>query len=125
MWINYNVNPISARVEDCAIRAVSVALDVSWDDAFDMIADNAKAMGSVMHNDAAWGSVLRQHGFERAIIPNTCPDCYTVRDFCKDHPKGRYVVGTGNHAVAVINGNYVDTFDSGNEVGVYFWREAY
>lgn len=125
MWINYNVNPISARVEDCAIRAVSVALDVSWDDAFDMIADNAKAMGSVMHNDAAWGSVLRQHGFERAIIPNTCPDCYTVRDFCAEHPKGRFVLGTGSHAVAVINGNYVDTWDSGNEIPVYYWVEVY
>lgn len=125
MWIEYNVNPISARVEDCAIRAVSVALDVSWDDAFDMIADNAKAMGSVMHNDAAWGSVLRQHGFERAIIPNTCPDCYTVRDFCVEHPKGRFVLGTGSHAVAVINGNYVDTWDSGNEIPVYYWVEVY
>lgn len=125
MWIDYNVNPISARVEDCAIRAVSVALDIPWDDAFDLIAYNAKAMGTVMHSDAAWGSVLRQHGFERAIIPNTCPDCYTIRDFCKDHPKGRYVVGTGTHAVAVVNGNYVDTFDSGNEIGVYFWREVY
>lgn len=125
MWIDYNVNPISARVEDCAIRAVSVALDVSWDDAFDMIADNAKAMGSVMHNDAAWGSVLRQHGFERAIIPNTCPDCYTVRDFCAEHPKGRFVLGTGSHAVAVINGNYVDTWDSGNEIPVYYWVEVY
>lgn len=125
MWIEYNVNPISARVEDCAIRAVSVALDVSWDDAFDMIADNAKSMGSVMHNDAAWGSVLRQHGFERAIIPNTCPDCYTVRDFCAEHPKGRFVLGTGSHAVAVINGNYVDTWDSGNEIPVYYWVEVY
>lgn len=125
MWIDYNVNPVSARVEDCAIRAVSVALDIPWDDAFDLIAYNAKAMGTVMHSDAAWGSVLRQHGFERDIIPNTCPNCYTIWDFCKDHPKGRYVLGTGSHAVAVVNGNYVDTWDSGNEIPVYFWKEAY
>ena len=29
MWIEYNANPVSNRVEDCAIRAVSVALGIS------------------------------------------------------------------------------------------------
>lgn len=124
MWIEYNANPISNRVEDCAIRAVSVALDVPWDEAFDMIAHMAKAMGNVMHNNAVFGSVLRQHGFYRAVIPNTCPDCYTIKDFCIDYPQGVYVVGTGSHVVAVVNGNYIDTWDSGNEIPVYFWKEA-
>ena len=123
MWIEYNVNPISNRVEDCAIRAISVALNISWDDAFDLIAHNAKQMGSVMHSNVVFGSVLRQHGFTRRIIPDTCPDCYTIKDFCIDHPKGTYVVGTGSHVVAVIDGNYIDTWDSGNEIPIYYWKE--
>ena len=123
MWIEYNANPVSSRVEDCAIRAVSTALDISWDEAFDLIAHNAKQMGSVMHNNAAFGSVLRQHGFVREVIPNTCPDCYTIKDFCIDHPRGVFVVGTGSHVVAVIDGNYIDTWDSGNEIPVYYWKE--
>lgn len=122
MWIDYNVNPISNRVEDCGIRAVAVALDISWDDAFDKIAYNAKMMGTVMHSNAAIGSVLRQYGYKRAIIPNTCPDCYTVKDFCKDHPYGTYVVGTGSHVVAVRDGNYIDSWDSGNEIPIFFWE---
>jgi len=124
MWIEYNANPVSNRVEDCAIRAVSVALDIPWDDAFDLIANNAKQMGSVMHSNAVFGSVLRQQGYYRRVIPNTCPDCYTIKDFCIDHPTGRFVVGTGSHVVAVINGNYVDTWDSGNEIPVYYWEEG-
>ena len=122
MWIKYNANPISNRVEDCAIRAVAVALDISWDDAFDLIAHNAKAMGSVMHQDAVFGSVLRQHGFKRYIIPNTCPDCYTISDFEREHPKGVYVLGTGSHVVTVIDGNHIDTWDSGSESPIYYWR---
>ena len=123
MWIKYNANPVANRTEDCAIRAVAVALDISWDDAFDLIAHAAKAMGAVMHQNAAFGAVLRQHGFRRYIIPNHCPDCYSIEDFCKDHPVGKFVVGTDSHVVAVINGDYIDTFNSGAEIAIYYWED--
>lgn len=123
MWIKYNPNPISNNVEDCSVRAVSVALDISWDDAFDLIAKNAKQMGVMMHNNNAWGSVLRQHGFNRAVIPNTCPDCYTAEDFAREHPNGIYVLGFGTHTAAVVDGNLIDTWDSSLESPFYYWYE--
>lgn len=121
MLILYNPNPISNNVEDCAVRAVSVALDISWDEAFDMITKNAKQMGVMPHNNAAWGSVLRQHGFYRAIIPNSCPDCYTAEDFTIEHPEGVYVLGFGGHTAAVVDGNLIDTWDSSFEIPQYYW----
>ena len=51
-----------------------------------------------------WGSYLRDIGYKRYIIPNTCPDCYTVRDFCIEHAHGRYILATGSHVVAVVDG---------------------
>lgn len=124
MWIKYNANPVANRVEDCAIRAVAVAMDIPWDDAFDLIADSAKAMGGVMHLNAAFGAVLRQNGFRRYIIPNHCPDCYSIKDFCRDHPEGTFVVGTDSHVVAVINGNYIDSFNSGDLIAIYYWEDT-
>lgn len=123
MWIKYNANPVANRIEDCAIRAVAVALGISWDEAFDLIADSAKKMGAVMHLNAAFGAVLRKNGFRRYIIPNSCPDCYTVRDFCQDHPEGTYVVGTDSHVVACIDGRYIDSFDSGDLIAIYYWED--
>lgn len=123
MWIKYNANPVANRVEDCAIRAVAVALDISWEYAFDLIAKNAKEMGNVMHSNAVFGSVLRQHGFKRFIVPNSCPDCYSLIDFCMDNPEGVYVVGLDSHVVAVVDGNYIDTWDSGKEIPIYYWKE--
>lgn len=118
----FNPNPVAAREEDCAVRAVSAALGISWDEAFDLIAHNAKQMGAMMHRDAAWGSVLRQHGFKRAIIPNSCPDCYTAEDFCIDNPNGTYVLGFGTHTAAVVDGGVLlDTWDSSDEVPIYVW----
>ena len=117
----YNANPVANRTRDCAIRAVAVALDVDWDTAFDLIAHNAKQMGETMDADAAWGSVLRQHGFGRAVIPNTCPDCFTARDFCIDNPRGVYVLGFGNHVATVIDGVLIDSWDSSNGIPQYYW----
>ena len=121
MWKFFNPNPVAAREEDCAVRAVSAALGISWDEAFDLIARNAKQMGAMMHRDAAWGSVLRQHGFFRAIIPNTCPDCYTAEDFCQDNPEGVFVLGFGTHTAAVVDGVLLDTWRSSDETPIYVW----
>ena len=121
MWRYFNPNPVAAREEDCAIRAVCAALGISWDEAFDMIAHNAKQMGAMMHNNAAWGSVLRQHGFTKRIIPNTCPECYDAGDFCMDHPRGVFVLGFDRHTATVRDGVLLDTFDSLDEIPIFYW----
>jgi len=121
MFRYYNPNPASARVGDCSIRAVAKALNIDWEKAYTLIAANGYQMGDVPSSNNVWGSVLRQHNFYREVIPNTCPDCYSVRQFCLDHPIGIYVLGTHNHVVTVVDGDYYDTWDSGDEIPVYFW----
>ena len=121
-WVSWNPNPVNARVGDCAQRAIAAALGVNWDTASDLIYDMAKAMGTTTHDDAAWGAVLRRFGFTREVIPNTCPDCYTVRDFCEDHPRGVYVLKMSGHVATVIDGHVYDTWDSSGEIPTYYWH---
>ena len=121
MWVKFNNNPMSRTVGDCAVRAVSLALGVDWEEAYNLIADAGFAMGDMPSSDSVWGAVLRQHGFYREAIPNSCPDCYTVEDFVKDFPRGVYVLGFGGHVATVIDGDLYDSWDSSNEVPVYFW----
>lgn len=121
MWINENLNPISARVGDCAVRAIAKALGVDWEKAYTMLAVNGFAMADLPNANNVIASVLRQNGFRREIIPNECPDCYTIADFCHDNPHGTYVLGTGTHVVAVIDGNYYDVWDCGDEIPAYAW----
>lgn len=123
-YIFYNPNPIANNTTDCATRAIAKALNTTWDEAHIMIFLNSLNMGEVMQADAAWGSVLRQNGFHREIIPNTCPDCYTVEDFCIDHPKGIYVLGFGNHTATVVDGNLYDSWDSSKLIPMYFWTKG-
>lgn len=123
MWIKYNPNPVTARVGDCAVRAVAKALDTDWESAFAMIATNGFVMGDIMSSNNVWGSVLRQNGFYRYTLPNDCPECFTIKDFCRKYQKGVYVVGTSNHVVTVVDGNYYDSWDSGDEIPFYYWTK--
>lgn len=121
MWVKYNPNPTGRLVGDCSIRAVAKALDVDWDTAFDLVSHNAKLMGDMPSSDSVWGAVLRQHGFNRVAVPNTCPDCYTVEDFCRDNPYGVFVIGFGGHVATVIDGDLYDSWNSSNLIPIYYW----
>ena len=121
MWIEFNPSPTGRRVGDCVVRAIAKALDVDWEKSYMMLAANGFGMGDMPSSDSVWGSVLRQHGFYRESIPNTCPDCYTVRDFCKDNPKGTFVLGFGGHVATVVDGDLYDSWDSSDEIPVYVW----
>lgn len=123
MWVEYNPSPTGRRVGDCAVRAVAKALDTDWETAYALIAVNGYAMGDMPSSDAVWGSVLRQHGFYRKAIPNTCPMCYNAEDFCKDHPKGVYVLGFGGHVATVVDGTLYDSWNSSNEIPQFVWHK--
>ena len=121
MFVEFNPNPMARHVGDCSVRAISKALDTDWETAYALIAAAGYSMADMPSSNSVWGAVLRQHGFYRAAIPNACPDCYTIEEFTKDYPEGTYVVMTGNHVVAVQDGDYYDTWDSGNEVPLYYY----
>ena len=123
MWVRYNPNPVGRSVGDCAVRAIAKALNVSWEKAFTLIAVNAFQMGDMPSSNSVWGAVLRQHGFYRSAIESECPDCYTAEDFCKDHPKGVYVLGFGNHVATVLDGQIFDSWDSSQEIPQYYWTK--
>lgn len=123
-WIRYNPNPARKQTGDCVVRAVSIAEGITWDEAYEGLTDKAYTEKSMPSINPIWADYLEDHGYDIFGLPNTCPRCYTVKQFTRDYPLGTYILGTGNHAVAVIDGNYIDTWDSGNEVPMYFFRKG-
>lgn len=123
MWELYNTNPTGKHVGDCTVRALTKALDLTWDQAYSMLAMQGYIMGDMPSSNAVFGAVLKAHGFKREIIPNECPDCYTLEDFANDHPAGTFVVGMSGHVATVIDGVIYDAWHSENEVPIYVWRK--
>lgn len=123
MFVQWNPNPAGRTVGDCAVRAVAKALDKDWETAYALIVVNGFQMCDMPSSNATWGSVLRQNGFMRETVPNTCPDCYTVSEFCQDHPEGTYVLGLDKHVVTAVGGDWYDAWDSGSETVIYYWEK--
>jgi len=121
-WRYFNENPAGRNVGDCAVRAVAVALGIDWETAFLRIAKAAFQMGDMPSSNSVWGAVLRQEGFYRSAIPNSCPDCYTAEDFAVEHPHGVFVLGFGNHVATVRDGYIYDSWDSSKEIPQYYWH---
>lgn len=122
-FIPTNPNPKNARVGDCVVRAIAIATNKSWEEVYTRLSVYGFQMCDMPSSNAVWGKYLKDLGYERGIVPDTCPDdCYTVANFCRDNPSGIFILGTGEHVVAVSDGDYYDTWDSGNEVPIYFWR---
>lgn len=118
-WIDYNPNPRGRRTIDCTVRALTKALDCSWDEAYLRIALEGYLQKSMPSENEVWGMVFWRAGFNRRDLPGPCPWCYTVRQFAREHPRGMYVLCTGSHVVTLIDGDWYDTWDSGDETVSY------
>jgi len=122
-YIQLNENPHGILVDDCVIRAIATATGRSWDDVYlDLMIEGYEHKNWGNFN-AIWWNYLIKKGYKRFLIPDTCPMCYTLKDFIKDHPRGVYIVGDGRHTVAVVNSCYIDTFDSGNMSVLYYFTK--
>ncbi len=120
MYEFYNPNPDAIYTGDCVVRAISKVLHQSWDETYDDICKQGGIMHRMPSNNGVWGEYLRINGFSKHLI--YCHECYTVREFVEDFPRGTYVLGLDGHVVAVINGTYFDTSDSGDETVIYYWK---
>ena len=122
-YIYDNPNPYNKKVGDCVIRALSRAMNMTWDEVAIDLSMQMMYHKDLPKSDAVWGDYLQLNGFKKGILPSPCPNCINVRQFCQLFPVGTFVVATGFHVIAIIDGNYYDHEDTGYEVLIYFWEK--
>ena len=123
MFAYLNMNPLGLNTNDCVIRGISLLMTQSWEWTYFMICLQGFLMYQMPSTNDVWSLYLYNNGYKRRAIKNTSPDCYTVKDFCIDHPYGKYLLALNGHVVACIDGTYYDTWDSGYETVLYYWRK--
>lgn len=123
MYVFANPNPHKLITDDCVIRAISLAEGEPWDDVYVELFVDGYIDKQIPNANEVWGRYLMRKGYTRHSIPNTCPDCYTLRQFCSEHPHGTYIVGTGTHAICVIEGDWYDIFNSADTVPLYYFTQ--
>lgn len=122
MFTPYNPNPRGINTGDCVIRAICKAMDKTWEKVYAEL--TVKGLQEAMWGDTntVWEKYLKENGFVKELLPNTCPDCYTIADFANEHKTGTFIVATGTHVVTVKDGRYFDTWDSGYLIPSYYFR---
>ena len=123
-WQPYNPNTDGNRVGDCPVRAIAAATGDDWDGAYWRICIEGALLHDMPNADRVWGAYLTRCGFRRRLVAADCARCYTVRDFAREHPKGVYVLGLDGHVLTVIDGDWWDTWDSGDEIPIYYWQRG-
>lgn len=119
-----NPNPDNKSVGDCTVRALSIALNKPWAMIYLDLCIQGYMMSDMPSSNDVWGTYLQDKGWMLRRLQDTCPLCYTVIDFCNDHNRGTYILGTGTHVVCVKNGKYYDAWDSGTKVPLFYYEKG-
>lgn len=117
MFKYYNPNPKAARVGDCTIRAISKATGQTWEETYIGLAIEGLIQADMPSANHVWGNYLQRKGFTRKLIEGE-----TVDSFARKHPEP-CVLALSGHVVATENGNYYDTWDSGQNIPIYIWKK--
>ena len=119
----YNPNPTRNRVGDCTVRAICKATGKSWEQVYASLCAFGFSIKDMPSANLVWGRYLRELGFRRFLIDDTMED-YTVADFCRDHPNGTYILAIDGHVVCAVDGFYYDSWDSGQEIPIFYWTRG-
>jgi hypothetical protein len=120
MYIRYKNNPCHIDTGDCVIRAISIITGMTWKKIYVELCVQGYENCGWGNENRIWTKYLKSIGFKQTYVNKEL----TVSEFAETHTKGKYVLGTGNHAVAVVDSNWIDSWDSGNEQVIYFFTES-
>ena len=123
LWIQVNPNPCRTETEDCVVRAIALATNRTWREVHWDLCVMSNELCTMPSVNWLWGEYLKRLGFTQFMLPESCPECVTVRKFCRMYPHGTYIIGTGHHAICIRNGCYMDAWDSGDERPTYFYKK--
>ena len=109
MFQFYNANPRGRHVNDCTVRAISLATGQSWDDTYRQLSHFAQAQ-CIMPDDVTYIDEYLERHFHKIC---GCRDSrrITVGEFIHKHPHGTYLITMSGHITCAIDGLIYDTFD--------------
>lgn len=119
MWKQINPNPCGRYVGDCVVRALSIALNHSWKETYLSLCITGFVECDMPSANHVWGKYLEENGYYCQRVDGW----RTVRQWADALADGNYILATGSHVIAVMDGDYYDAWDSGNEIPIEIWKE--
>lgn len=118
----YNPNPRGVYVGDCVVRAITKATGWDWCDVYAGVTCFGYMYSDMPSANHVWGAFLRNLGYKRHFIEDYAENPYTVSRFAAENPEGTYILATPGHVVCVVDGDWYDSWNSGDEIPLYYWK---
>ena len=109
-----NDKDLKDKYGDCVIRALTKVTDKTWLEVFDEVVPFAREHQCMPNSPICYEAYLKKNGFVYSGISNIKGiKRPKVESFAQEHPKGKYLLRVAHHVVALVDGIYYDTWDSG------------
>ena len=109
MFRYYNANPRHRNVNDCTVRAISLATGRSWDETYSELSDFAQSQAIMPDEILYIDEYLDRRYRKMSTYSESAP--VTVGDFVNIHNEGIYLITMAGHITCAIDGCIYDTFD--------------
>ena len=101
MYVYFNNNPWKRSVNDCVIRAISLAENKSWDKVYDELSILAKDE-AILLDDITFVDNYLDKKYKR-ICYKCKGERITIKEFIKENRRGTYLITMQGHINCVIN----------------------
>ena len=122
-YYNWNENPLQKKVGDCQIRGVATALNQYWDKTLTDLYNVSLEVKNVPNSDEVLKKYMKDLGYTyitfKAIKGQKRMN---VKRFAEEFQEGRYLLNCACHIVAVVDGYYYDTWNSGEKCVYGYWK---
>lgn len=124
LYHNYNYNPKNKYESDCVIRSICAVTGDDWTTVFDELCAIGRKNYTMPNSKPTYEEYLKKHGFKWTYLKIVKGQKrISVKQFASKNKKGKYILNVANHMVAVVNGTYIDTWDSGDYRLYGYWSK--
>ena len=109
MYRYFNANPLGRKVNDCTVRAISLATGKSWDFIYKILSEFARKEAVMMDNIKYIDKFLDSNFLK--VYSHNSGYKMTVDEAAKEFNRGVYLITMQNHITCCIDGVIYDTFN--------------
>ena len=121
----YNVNPKTNKAGDCVIRAISLALNQSWEQTYKDLCELGLKKCRMPNDPKVYESYLKDRGWVKCSEPrnwdNTKMKVYQALPFINEHIL--IIYAGSRHLTCAIDGVVYDTWNSSKQTMHTYWRK--
>jgi hypothetical protein len=107
---------------DCVIRAIAIANNISWVQAFDEIMPFSRNLQIPFNEQDCYRKYFESIGYKYKYLNQF--ERISLKTFCEIHPKGKYIIQFNNHITVVEDSVQKDIYDwAEREIKGYYFLD--